>query len=48
MVLVTGGYGTVVYGCHEGFWGVPMLLVYQKKRGLHPAPYNEILFLARD
>ena len=44
MVLVTGGYGPVIYGCREGLWGVPMLVVYQIPRGLHPEPYNGICF----
>ena len=45
MVLDTGGYGPVRYGFHEGFWGVPMSVVHQTPRGLHPELYNGMSFL---
>ena len=44
MVLDKGGHVPVGYGCHEGLWGVPMPVVHQKPRGLHPEPYNGIVF----
>ena len=41
------GYGPFGSSWHEGFWGVTMPVVYHTPQGLHPAQYNETLFLAR-
>ena len=48
MLFGAGGYIPVGYGLHEGLWGVFMPVVYQTPRGMHPAPYNGMSFLARD
>ena len=48
MVLGTGGYRPVVPSYHEGLLDVLILVVYHTTQGMHPAPCNRMLFLAKD